>query len=87
MRNVSRHLAKSELNKRRLAMRCEVRGREIYSAGGQYLGLAETAEQAEVWGQTGEMLKLCEEAAAGQTPSRERFADIVKRIAAIRLIR
>jgi hypothetical protein len=88
MRYVSRHARKTELNntslreQRRSALlgRCEARGREVYTAGGQYLGLAETPERAELWGACAELLKLCKRGADGQPPSQAEFAEVVGRI-------
>lgn len=92
MRYVSRQMGKSEPNnepnasdirtQRRsvLLARCEARGREVYTAGGQYLGLAETPERAEAWATIGDLLKLCKRGADGQMPSQAEFAEVVSRL-------
>jgi hypothetical protein len=69
-------------DQRRVALltRCEARGREVYTAGGQYLGLAETPERAAAWAEVGELLKLCKRGADGQPPSQEEFAAAVGRL-------
>lgn len=79
MRYVSRRLEKSELNNQLLA-RCESRGREVYSAGGKYLGLAETVERAELWSASSCLLKMAKRAAEGTAPTREEWIAIVERI-------
>lgn len=85
MRYVSRHPNKSEQGSvvktnLRLLTRCEARGREVYTAGGQYLGLAENPETARLWGESPALLKLCKEAAEGTPPTRERFLEAVARV-------
>jgi len=75
-------VAKDLRGQRRSALltRCEARGREVYTAGGQYLGLAETSERAQLWGKCAELLKLAKRAADGQAPSQAEFAEVVSQI-------
>lgn len=74
MKYVSRHQEASVSNKRtRILARCEVRGREVYTSGGQYLGLAENEDHAKLWSRSPEMLRLCDRAAGGHPPTAEEF--------------
>ena len=63
-----------------LLTRCEARGREVYTAGGQYLGLAENAERAAAWAKVGELLSLAKRVADGKAPTQAEAAALVSQI-------